>query len=164
MSTPGAQPPPPADGPADRPGDVRVYRMAPVLVARLVGSSFVAVALLLFVSTAAVYAAGLNGDLLVVPLLVGVVGSFTLGWWLRSRAWVLRLDQQGYAVRLVRGARVTEAAWADVREVVTSAPGGHPCLVLRLGDGRETVIPVEAVAGDREELVREVRARLGRRG
>ncbi len=159
MSTPGAPPTPPAD-----PADVRVYRMAPVLVARLVGSSLVAVALLLFVSTAVVYAAGFSGDLLVVQLLLGVVSTFTLGWWLRSPAWVLRLDRQGYAVRLVRGARVTEAAWRDVREVQTSTPGGHPCLVLRLGDGRETVIPVEALAGDREELVREVRARLQRRG
>ncbi len=160
MSTPGAPPPTPPDGPAG----VRVYRMAPVLVARFVGSSFVGVALLLFASTAAVYTAGLSGDLLVVPLVVGVAGSFTLGWWLRSRAWVLRLDPQGYAVRLVRGARVTDAAWTEVREVLTSTPGGHPCLVLRLDAGRETVIPVEAVAGDREELVREVRARLGRRG
>ncbi|WP_160010354.1 hypothetical protein [Nocardioides sp. AX2bis] len=153
MSTPGAAP-----------SGTRVYRMAPPLVARLVGSAFVGVALLLFATTALVYAFGLNGDLLVVPLLLGVVGAFALGWWLRSRAWVLRFDDAGYAVRLVRGARVTDAAWSEVREVVTTTTGGHPCLVLRLGDGRETVIPVEAVAGDREELVREVRARLQRRG
>ncbi len=146
------------------PPDVRVYRMAPAVAARLVGSFLVAVALVLFVATAVVYAAGLPGDLLLVPLVVGVVGSFVLGWWLRSRAWVLRLDAAGYAVRLVRGARVTTAAWSEVREVVTTAPGGHPCLVLRLGEGRETVVPVEAVEGDREELVREVRARLRRRG
>lgn len=164
MSTPGAASPSPADGPADGPAGPRVYRMAPPLVARLVGSSFVGVALLLFVTTAVVYAAGLSGDLLVIPLLLGVAGSFTLGWWLRSRAWVLRLDADGYAVRLVRGARVTDAAWSEVREVLTTTTNGHPYLVLRLGDGRETVIPVEAVAGDREQLVRDVRARLQRRG
>ena len=160
MSNPGAPPPDPAVGPSG----TRVYRMAPPLVARLVGSAFVAVALLLFASTAVVYAARLNGDLLVVPLALGVAGAFTLAWWLRARAWVLRLDPQGYAVRLVRGARVTDAAWSEVREVLTSTPAGHPCLVLKLTDGRETVIPVEAVAGDREDLVREVRARLQRRG
>ena len=91
MSTPGAASSSPADGPAG----TRVYRMAPPLVARLVGSAFVGVALLLFVTTAVVYAARLSGDLLVIPLVLGVVGAFTLGWWLRSRAWVLRLDADG---------------------------------------------------------------------
>lgn len=144
--------------------DERVYRMAPALVARFVGSFLVLVAIVLFASTAVVYAAGLPGDLLVIALVGGVAGSFTLGWWLRSRAWVLRLDPEGYAVRLVRGARVSDASWSEVREVVTTTPGGHPCLVLRLGEGRETVIPVDVVEGDREELVREVRRRLERRG
>ena len=40
-------------------------------------------------------------------VLLGVVGCVALGWWLRSRAWVLRCTDDGYRVRLVRGAGVT---------------------------------------------------------
>ncbi len=109
--------------------------------------------------------------MLLVPAVLGLVGALVLGWWLRRRAWVLRLDAEGYRVRLVRGSRVRAAAWGDVREVLTTTTAGHPMLVLRLADrpgggggARETVVPVEVLAGDREELVREVRRRLqGRR-
>ena len=137
-----------------------VYRLAPSVAVRLVGSVLVAFALLLFVATAVVAAAGLPPDLLVVLLLLGAVGVLVLGWWLRNRAWVLRLDDEGYRVRLVRGARVPAASWREVAEVGTASPRGVPCLIVSLEDGRETVLPVQAVAGDREQLVREVQARL----
>ena len=152
MTTPQSAP-----GPAT---GARVYRLAPSVAVRLVGSVLVAFALLLFVATAVVAAAGLPPDLLVVLLLVGAVGVLGLGWWLRHRAWVLRLDDAGYRVRLVRGARVPAASWREVSEVGTASPRGVPCLIVSLADGRETVLPVQAVAGDREQLVREVQARL----
>ena len=41
---------------------------------------------------------------------VGVAGRVGVGWWLRSRAWVLRCTDDGYRVRLVRGAGVTRGA------------------------------------------------------
>ncbi len=142
--------------------DVRVYRLAPALVARMVGSLLVVTALLVFALTGLVFALGWSPDLIVVLLALGLAAVFTLGWWLRSRAWALRLDDEGYAVRLVRGARVRRAGWAEVREVATASPRDIACLVLRLRDGRETYVPVEALQGDREELVREVQRRLKR--
>ncbi len=138
----------------------QVYRLAPAVVVRLVGSFLVVLALVIFASTAVVALAGLPPDVLVVPLLLGVAGVFVLGWWLRRRAWVLRLDDEGYTVRLVRGSRVPSATWREVRQVVTASPRGVPCLILSLQDGRETVLPVQAVQGDREQLVRDVQARL----
>lgn len=136
------------------------YRMHPALAARFVGAGLVALALVMFGGTALVAVAGWSGDLLLVPLVLGVVGVITLGWWLRSRAYVLRADAEGYHVRLVRGAGVRDAAWRDVESAATSSPRGIPCLVLHLSGGGTTTIPVQAVAIDREQLVREVQRRL----
>ncbi len=85
------------------------YPLAPTVVARFVGLGLVLVAVVMFAGTAVVAALDLPADLLVALLLVSVVGVGALAWWLRSRAWVLRCDQHGYAVRLVRGAGVAQA-------------------------------------------------------
>ncbi len=146
--------------PSSPPLEPTVYRLAPALAARFIGSALVGVALVMFLVTAVVAIAGLPPDLLAVPLVLGVVGVFVLGWWLRSRAWVLRLDAEGYAVRLVRGARTTDAAWADVVEVATTTLRGAPCVVLSLEGDRSTILPVQAVAHDRDDLVRELQRRL----
>lgn len=138
------------------------YRLAPLVVARFVGMSLVALAVLMFVGTALVATLGLPGDLLVVLLLVGVVGVFVLAWWLRSRAYVVRLATDRYRVRLVRGAGVTEALWKDVENVATAEPRGIPCVVLHLLDGRTTSIPVAALDADREAFVRDLRDHLQR--
>jgi hypothetical protein len=142
--------------------DVSDYRLAPLLVARIVGSYLVALALLMFAATAVVAAADLPGDLLVVLLAVGVVGMFVLAWWLRTRAYVIRFEPEGYRMGLVRGAGVRRAAWPDVKGAGATAPSGTPCLELRLRDGGVTVVPVTALAADREEFVRDLRDRLQR--
>ena len=89
-------------------------------------------------------------------------GCLTLGWWLRSRAWVLRCTDDGYRVRLVRGAGVTEARWSAVEDAVTTHRHDVACVELRLRDGRTTTIPVGVLAVDREEFVRELQDRLQR--
>ena len=91
--------------------------------------------------------------------MVGAAGG-AAGWWLRSRAWVLRCTDEGYRVRLVRGAGVTEARWSAVDDAVTSYRRDVACLELRLSDGRTTTIPVGVLDVDKEQLVREVQARL----
>ena len=95
-------------------------------------------------------------------MLVGVVGCVVLGWWLRARAWVLRCTDDGYRVRLVRGAGVTEARWGAVEDAVTTYRHDVACVVLRLRDGRTTTIPVGVLAVDREQFVRELQGRLQR--
>ena len=146
------------DAPADT---TTTYRLAPALAARFVGAALVATALVMFAATALVAALDLPADSLVVLMVVCVAGAIGLGWWLRSRAYVLRCDPQGYRVGLVRGAGVKQAAWKDVEEAVTASPRGIPCVVLKLREGT-TTIPVQAVAVDREQLVRELRQHLRR--
>lgn len=139
------------------------YRLAPPLVARLVGSYLVILAVVLFAATAVVALTGLSGDLLVVLLVVGVIGLFVLGWALRGRAAVLSLDSVGYRVRLVRGAGAKQARWSEVEDVVLAAPRDLPCIVLRLRDGRTTIVPIEALAAERDVVVDDVRDRLAAR-
>jgi hypothetical protein len=136
------------------------YPLAPTVVARFVGLALVLVAVLMFAGTALVAALDLPADLLVALLVVSLVGVGTLAWWLRSRAWVLRCDGQGYAVRLVRGAGVPQARWTEVEDAVTTTRHDVPCVVLRLRDGRTTTIPVGVLAVDKEEFVRELQGRL----
>ena len=136
------------------------YRLSPRVVARIVGSGLVAVAVLMFVSTALVAATGWPADLLVVVLAAGVVGVFGLAGWLRARAYVVRFEADGYRVGLVRGAGVRHARWADVTDVVAASPRGVPCLELRLRDGGSTVLPLAALATDPDDFLRELKARL----
>ncbi|WP_244963052.1 hypothetical protein [Nocardioides dongkuii] len=138
------------------------YRLNPSFAARFVGLALVATALLMFVGTALVALLDLPADLLVILLALSVGGVVALGWWLRSRAFVLHCGPQGYRVGLVRGAGTKEARWTEVAEAVTASPRGIPCVVLKLRDGRTTTIPVEALAVDREQFVRQLQRHLRR--
>lgn len=80
--------------------------------------------------------------------------------WLRSSAYVVRLDHLGYRVRLLRGVGVTRARWADVADASTAIVGGHPCVVISLRDGQTTTIPVSVLATGRDEFVTELRGHL----
>ena len=138
------------------------YRLSPALGARLMGLLLVALAILLFAVTAAVAVFHLPPDLLVVLAVLGVAAVFGGGWALTRRAYVVRLGAEGYRVRLIRGAGVTGARWTEVEDAVTASPRGIPCVVLHLRGGGMTTIPVEALAADREEFVRDLQAHLQR--
>jgi hypothetical protein len=154
MPAPGASARPPSDA---EPSD---YRLSPALAARLVGLLLVVLAVVLFVVTALVAVLDLTPDLLVVLAVLGLVAVFGTGYLLTRRAYVVRLDDEGYRVRLVRGAGVDAARWRDVEDAGTSTPRGVPAVVLTLKDGRTTTIPVGALAADREEFVRDLQRRL----
>ena len=145
-----------------QPDSATDYRLAPPVMARLVGAYLIVLAVLLLVVTAVAAVADLNADLIVVVLALGLLGLFGLAWWLRSRLVVVRLTDAGYRVRMVRAAGVTEARWSEVEDLVAATPRGVECLVLRLRDGRTTTIPVELVAADKDELARVVRDHLRR--
>ncbi|WP_460811444.1 hypothetical protein [Nocardioides salsibiostraticola] len=135
------------------------YRLANALVLRVLGAQAVALGVLLL----GVFAVGALVDLpAVVPVMIALLGILTLtgtAWWLRSRASVVTLTAQGYAVRLLRGSGVRSASWPEVREVVTSSPRGVACVVLRLEEA-QTIVPVAALAADREDFVRDLQQRL----
>lgn len=139
-----------------------VYRLAPAVTARFVGLYLVGLALLVFAGTLLVAVAGGSMDIVVALVGLGLVGLVVLGWWLRAKAYVVRAGADGYRVRLVRGAGVTAARWAQVEDAVTVTAHGIPCVVLRLKDGGTTTIPVSVLAVDKEEFVRQLQQHLQR--
>lgn len=137
------------------------YRLAPALAARLVGVVLVVVAVVVLVTTLLV--AVLSGPLWVVLAVaaVGLVATLATALAVR-RVPVLVTGEDGYRVRWVRGTGVRAARWRDVSDAVAASPGGIDCVVLRLREGGTTSIPVDAVAADRDELVRSIREHLKR--
>lgn len=138
------------------------YRLSPALGARLVGLLLVVVAILVFATTAAVALLNLPTVVLLVVALGLVAGVLATGQLLLRRTSVVHFDDQGYRIALIRGAGVKVAAWTDVEDAVTTSPRDIPCVVINLKDGRTTTIPVEALAADREEFVRDLQAHLQR--
>lgn len=136
------------------------YRLAPTVVARILGLALVLLAVVAFVSTIVVALAHGSIDIVIGIVLAGAFVIAAGGWWLRSGAWVVRCGEDGYAVRLVRGAGVRQAPWTEVRDAVTTTTRGIACLVLRLGNGESTSIPVGLLAIDREEFVRQMQRHL----
>lgn len=137
------------------------YRLAPALAARLVGAALVWAAALVLVTTLLV--AIFRGPSWIV-LVVGLLAvAMTFGVVVATRTTPLvRVDEVGYRVHWVRGAGTRTAAWRDVTDAVAASRGDIDCVVLRLRDGRTTSIPVDAVAGDRDWFVAEIRAHLSR--
>lgn len=125
------------------------------------GVALVLLGVLLVVATIAVTLSGLTLDIMSAVVVLAVVFIFGFGAWL-GRIKVLTLEDVGYRVRAVRGVGTPSARWADVHDVQTTAVAGSRCLVLRLRDGASSTIPVDVLAGDSEELVREIRRRLDR--
>ncbi len=141
-------------------GVVSDYRFAPALAARLMGLTLVALAVLVLIGTVTAVLLDLPSIvLLVLVVLVLVVISLTARR-LRSREFAVRFTDDGYLVRHIRGAGVETARWKDVEDAVTTTTHGSRCVVLRLRNGTTTTIPVDALAVDGEEFVRDVQARL----
>jgi hypothetical protein len=138
------------------------YRLAPALGARLLGSALVGLAVLVFVVTLVVALLDLSAVVVAVVAALGLAAVLVAGHLLTRHAYVVRLGEDGYQVRMVRGAGVRAARWTEVEDAVTASPRGVDCLVLRLRDGRTTTIPVQVLAADREAFARDVRAHLER--
>ena len=136
------------------------YRLAPALGARLVGRSLVTLGVLVVIAT---FVGLLTGAGWVPAGLLTAGGLFVVAlwaWWLLRRAEALRLNDEGYAVRLLSGVGVPAASWSDVDEAVAASPDGEQCLVLRLTDGRLTRLPMATLAADPDLVARDVRRRL----
>jgi hypothetical protein len=143
-------------------GTATEYRLAPAIVLRSAGAALVLLAAVVVVLS--VLTAALGWGFWVVGL-VALIGLAVLAggtWWAGRRAYVVRLDALGYQVRLLRGAGVTRARWADVADASTADVRGVPCVVLALRDGRTTTVPVAVLAGDRDEFVARLRGHLRR--
>ena len=141
---------------------VTVHRLAPAVAARLLGLVLCAVALLILISTIAIAVLDLHTVFLLVPVGITVV-VLAANWWAwREKGWVARFTDEGYRVQWVRGVGTASGRWKDVEDAVTTTIADAPVVVLRLRDGRTTTIPVEVIATDREELVRDLQRHLRR--
>lgn len=141
-------------------GVVSDYRFSPAVTARLLGVTMLGMAALVAVATLGVAVANWHGAVLLAPAVMVIVVVLALMIW--SNGWVVRLSEEGYQVRRIRGAGVTAARWKDVEDAVTTETLGSRCVVLRLRDGRTTTLPVDALHVDREEFARTVGAHLTR--
>ena len=72
------------------------------------------------------------------------------------------MTAEGYRIQWVRGVGTASGRWKDVEDAVTTTVADAPVVVLRLRDGRTTTIPVEVLATDREEFVRDLQRHLRR--
>ena len=142
------------------PTPTTTYRLAPALGARLVGRSLVTLAVLVVLATLLGLLIGGGWVPAGAVTLAGLVLVAGWTWYLLRRAWAVRLTGQGYDVRLLGGIGATSALWSQVEEVVAASPGGTPCLVLRLRDGRATRLPMAALAGDADAFAHDVRRRV----
>ena len=138
------------------------YRLNPAVAARVMGAVLVVLAVLVLVSTVLVAVLDLHTGVLLVPVLLGLALFVAAAVVHQRRGWVVRLTDEGYRVQWVRGVGVDAARWKDVEDAVTATVAGAPVVVLRLRDGRTTTIPVQVLAGDPEEFVRELQRRLQR--
>ncbi len=136
------------------------YRLAPALGARLVGRSLVTLGFVVVLATVVGLLTGAGWVPAGVVTVFGLLAVAGWAWWLLRRAQALRLDDEGYAVRLLAGVGVAAAPWSLVDEAVAASPGGERCLVLRLTDGRMTRLPVVALAADPDAVARDVQRRL----
>jgi hypothetical protein len=136
------------------------YRLAPALGLRLIGRSLVSLAGLVLLATLLGLLLDAGWKIAGVVTLVGLVAVGGWAWYLLRRATAVRLSEEGYDVRLLGGVGTTSAAWADVSEVAAASPGGTPCLVIRLADGRGTRLPMPALACDADVFARDVRRRV----
>lgn len=138
------------------------YRLSQRIGARLMGFALAGLGLVVFIATLAVALLGLPATALTVTLVGVVVVLLAVGFLLTRKPWIVRLDQQGYQVRFVRGAGVQQARWKDVEDAVATTVAGERCVVLRLRDGRTTTVPVRLLATDPDQFVTDLQTHLNR--
>ncbi len=120
--------------------------LAPALRLRLLGTGLGAVGLVVALGVLLMWLVDAATPFVTGLVVLGCVGVLTLGLLLGLRHWVVRLDQHGYRVRVLRP-QARAARWSDVLDLKAVNARGNRCLVLRLRDGRTTVLPVDAIEG-----------------
>ena len=138
------------------------YRLSAPFAVRMLGAVLALAGLLVLTTVTLVALLSWPVAVLSAVLLVTLAGVLSVGFVLSRRATVVRLDDTGYTVRLVRGAGVKTGRGKDVEDVVATTVEGARCVVLRLRDGRTTTIPVGILAVPAEDFVRDLQQHLNR--
>jgi len=138
------------------------YRLSKPLAARILGALLAALGAFVVLLTLLVGVLDLPPAVMLGGIVTGVVAFLGGGFFLTRRATVVRLDDAGYRVRLVRGAGVKQARWTDVEDVVATTVGGERCVVLRLRNGGTTTIPVRVLGASPDAFVKDLQGHLNR--
>jgi hypothetical protein len=120
--------------------------LAPTLRLRLLGTGLAAIGVVVAIGVLVMWLVSAAAPFVTGLVVLGAVGVVALGLLLGLRHWVVRLDQHGYRVRVLRP-QARSARWSDVLDLQAVNRTGYRCVVLRLRDGRTTVLPVDAVEG-----------------
>jgi hypothetical protein len=136
------------------------YRLSPALSARVLGALLAVLGVTVVLLTLGVGLLELPTAVLGIGIVVAVAVLLVAGFVLTRRATVVRLDDVGYRVRLIRGAGASAARWTDVEDVVAATVRGERCVVIRLRDGRTTTIPVRMLSADADTFVKDLQAHL----
>jgi hypothetical protein len=137
------------------------FGLAPALRARLLGTGLVAIGVVVALGVLIGWLTDLPEAIVSGLVVLAAVGVVALGLLVGVRHWVLRLDQTGYRVRVLR-VEARSARWTDVLDLQSGTVSGVPCVVLRLRDGRTTALPVGAIEGDAATLTDSLTAHLDR--
>jgi hypothetical protein len=138
------------------------FALAPALRARLLGAGLAVIGVVVVLVVLVSAVVGLPSAVVSGLVALALVGVLALGLLLGVRHWVLRLDQHGYRVRLLRSAQARSARWADVLDLQAGTLAGQRCLTLRLRDGRTTTLPVDVLEGDATALSQALSEHLDR--
>jgi hypothetical protein len=139
------------------------YRFSAVFAVRVLGAACTAVGLLvvaLVVVAALIGPGSMTGAGLLVVALSATLGLLVLGVLAVRRPVAVTFDENGYRVRLVRGAGRRQAPWTEVEDAAADVVAGVRCVVVRLRDGGTTTIPVEVLAGRPDDFVRDLQRHL----
>lgn len=138
------------------------YRLSQPIAARIFGGLLAVLGVLVVLLTLGVGVLHLPSAVLSVGIVLVAALLLAGGWLLTRGATVMRLDEAGYRVRLIRGAGVKQARWADVEDVVATTVAGERCVVLRLRDGRTTTLPVRVLSASTDAFVKDLQGHLNR--
>lgn len=138
------------------------YRLSQPIAARILGVLLAVLGGLVVLLTLSVALLALPTAVLGIGFVVAVLLLLVGGFLVVRGATVVKLEEAGYRVRLVRGAGVKQARWTDVEDAVATTVAGERCVVLRLRDGRTTTIPVRILAGSPDGFVRDLQQHLNR--
>ena len=113
-----------------------------------------------FLLTVSVGIFGLPILVLSVGIVLVVAAIFVAGWLLTRKTVVVRLGEDGYQVRLVRGAGVKQARWKDVEDVVATTVAGERCVVRPSRSRSTTTLPVRALAAEPAAFIQDLQEHL----
>ena len=145
-----------------RPSGVTEYRFAQSLLVRSMGALLAVVGVSVFLVAMLVALAVVPPLVLTATVVVALLAVVGAAVWLSRFGTIVRFDDEGYQVRMLRGAGVRAARWSDVEDSVATTSRGQDCIVLRLRDGRSTTVPVSVLATTPQEFVDDLRGRLNK--